>query len=112
MSVRRFERLVADALDSLPDEIADLLDNVVVVVEDEPDEPGLLGLYDGVPQTERWDYGAGPVLPDRIVLYRLALCEVCADEDELAEEIAVTVVHELAHHVGIDDDALEEMGWA
>ncbi|MEZ5236318.1 MAG: metallopeptidase family protein [Acidimicrobiia bacterium] len=111
LSPGRFERLVGDALDLLPDELAELIDNVVVTIEDRhPDEPELLGLYEGIPLTERHDYGA-LVLPDRITIYRLAVCELCADEDELVEEVAVTVVHELAHHFGIDDERLEQLGW-
>lgn len=110
LSPGRFERLVGDALDLLPDELAELIDNVVVTIEDRhPDEPELLGLYEGIPLTERHDYGA-LVLPDRITIYRLAVCELCADEDELVEEVAVTVVHELAHHFGIDDDTLHDLG--
>jgi predicted Zn-dependent protease with MMP-like domain len=105
----RFERLVADALDDLPDELAGVLENVVVVVEDRhPDEPDLLGLYEGVPHIER----SGQDGPDVVSLYRLALCELCADEDELAEEVYVTVLHELAHAAGIDDARLDELGWA
>ena len=105
----RFERLVADALDDLPDELLAVLDNVVVVVEDRhPDEPDLLGLYDGVPHTAR----SGEEGPDVVSIYRLALCEMCDDEDDLAEEVYVTVVHELAHAAGIDDERLHELGWA
>ena len=105
----RFERLVADALDDLPDELAAVMDNVVVVVEDRhPDEPDLLGLYEGVPHTERF----GDEGPDVVTIYRLALCEMCDDEDDLGEEVYVTVVHELAHAAGIDDERLHELGWA
>ena len=105
----RFERLVADALDDLPDELLAVLDNVVVVVEDRhTDEPDLLGLYDGVPHTER----SGEEGPDVVSIYRLALCEMCDDEDDLAEEIYVTVIHEVAHAAGIDDERLHELGWA
>lgn len=105
----RFERLVADALDDLPDELSAVLDNVVVVVEDRhPDEPDLLGLYDGVPHVDR----IGDEAPDVVSIYRLALCELCDDEDDLAEEVYVTVVHELAHAAGIDDERLHELGWA
>jgi predicted Zn-dependent protease with MMP-like domain len=105
----RFERLVADALDDLPEELAAVLDNVAVVVADRNDEdPELLGLYDGVPHTER----DGSELPDVVTIYRLALCDMCDDEDDLAEEVYVTVVHELAHAAGIDDDRLHELGWA
>ena len=105
----RFEQLVAEALDDLPDELLPVLDNVVVRVEDRhPDDPELLGLYDGVPHTER----TGNEGPDVVSIYRLALCEACDDEDDLAEEIYVTVIHELAHAAGIDDDRLDELGWA
>ncbi len=105
----RFEQLVAEALDDLPDELLPVLDNVVVRVEDRhPDDPELLGLYDGVPHTER----TGNEGPDVVSIYRLALCEACDDEDDLAEEIYVTVIHELAHAAGIDDDRLDDLGWA
>ena len=105
-----FEQLVADALDSLPDEIARYLDNVVILVEDEHPEEDLYGLYEGIPQSEREDYG-GLALPDRITLYRLTLCQDCDDLDMLTDEVLITVVHELAHHFGIDDDRLHELGW-
>ena len=106
----RFTELVERALDELPDPLWDRLENVAVVVEDSnPEEPDLLGLYEGVPQTERWDYAG--VLPDKISVYRLPLCDVAADERELVEEVKITVVHEIAHHLGIDDEALHEMGW-
>jgi predicted Zn-dependent protease with MMP-like domain len=105
----RFERLVAEALDDLPDELVPVLDNVVVQVEDRnPDDRELLGLYEGVPHTER----TGHEGPDVVSIYRLALCEACDDEDDLAEEIYVTVIHELAHAAGIDDARLDELGWA
>jgi predicted Zn-dependent protease with MMP-like domain len=105
----RFERMVAEALDELPDELSAVLDNVVVQVADRnEDEPELLGLYDGVPHTER----TGHEGPDVVSIYRLALCEVCDTEDDLAEEVYVTVIHELAHAAGIDDDRLHELGWA
>ncbi len=105
----RFEQLVAEALDDLPEELLPVLDNVVVRVEDRnADEPDLLGLYEGVPHTER----TGHEGPDVVSIYRLALCEECEDEDDLAEEIYVTVIHELAHAAGIDDDRLHELGWA
>lgn len=104
-----FETLVVEALDGLPDEILDLLENVAVMIDDEHPEQ-LLGLYEGIPRTDRDDYG-GLELPDRITLYRLALCEFSEDLDELRDEVTVTVVHELAHHLGIDDDRLHELGW-
>ena len=107
----RFEEFVADALDEVPAELMALLDNVVVLVEDRnPDEPDLLGLYEGYALTERGaDYGGA--LPDRIMIYRVAICDVCDDEDQVAEEVTVTVVHEIAHHFGIDDDELHALGW-
>ena len=119
----RFEALVAEALDGLPDDILSLLDNVVVVVADEPtreqlrdigpmdDGELLLGLYEGVPLTERTG-GYGLVLPDKITLFRRALESVSADEAALREEVQFTVVHELAHHFGISDERLAELGWA
>lgn len=107
----RFDRLVGDALDGLPDELHELLDNVVVLTADEHPEEDLLGLYEGLPRTERDDYG-GFELPDRITLYRLPLCGMSRDLDELRHEIMVTVVHELAHHLGIDDDRLHTLGWS
>lgn len=106
-----FEDMVGQALDGLPDELGLLLDNVVVLVEDEHPDEELYGLYEGIPLTERDDYG-DLTLPDRILLYRLPLCRDSADLDELRHEISVTVVHEVAHHFGIDDDRLHELGWA
>jgi len=108
----QFEVLVARALDTLPPALAALLDNVVVLVEPEPPsaEPDLLGLYDGIPLTER-DGGYTFVPPDRILLFRGPLSRMCRTEDELAAEVRVTVVHEVAHHFGIDDDHLDELGW-
>jgi predicted Zn-dependent protease with MMP-like domain len=105
----RFEQLVAEALDELPDELQPVLDNVVVQVADrDPDEPDLLGLYLGVPHTER----TGQEGPDMVTIYRLALCDACDDLDELADEVYVTVIHEIAHAAGIDDERLHELGWA
>jgi predicted Zn-dependent protease with MMP-like domain len=89
-------------------------ERVVVLVEDHPTEPGLLGRYDGVPLTERGEwYGTGDlVLPDRITIYRWPLCAMCRTEEEIVEQVAVTVIHEVAHHFGIDDDRLDELGWS
>jgi len=105
-----FEQLVADAIDALPDGLVDLLDNVVLMVDDAHPEEELLGLYEGIPRTEREDYG-GFELPDRITLFRLPLCDMCEDLETLIHEVMITVVHELAHHLGIDDDHLHELGW-
>jgi predicted Zn-dependent protease with MMP-like domain len=110
VSPAEFEELVADALDALPPELARHFSNVVVVVEDEhPEDHDILGLYEGIALTERVQYSG--VLPDRISLYRIPLCLMAEDLDHLVEEIAVTVVHEFAHHVGIDDARLHELGW-
>jgi predicted Zn-dependent protease with MMP-like domain len=109
-----FEALVDRALDGIPDEIATLVRNVVVLVEDEPpdDEPDdLLGLYDGIALTERSDMDGGH-LPDRIFVFRNPLLDYCDDEEQLVEEVRITVVHEVAHHFGIDDDRLHELGYA
>ena len=106
----RFSELVADALDQVPEALAELVDNVVVMVEDRHPTEDLLGLYDGVPLTERDDYG-GLVMPDRITIYRLPICEISDTLAEVVEEVLVTVVHELAHHFGIDDDELHRLGW-
>ena len=108
----RFEELVGDALDSIPQGLARLIDNVVVRVEDEdPDDPDLLGLYEGVPLTEREDYGVGGGLPDRITIFRLPILDSCQSDAEVVEEVRVTVIHEVAHHFGIDDSRLHELGW-
>ncbi len=113
MSRERFEELVAEALDDIPDELTRLVRNVVVLVEDDPpaDEPGLLGLYDGVALTER-DGAFGGELPDRILIFRMPLLEMCTTEDQLVAEVRITVVHEVAHHFGIDDERLHELGYA
>ena len=116
MSVRmdphRFDELVSDALDLIPPELAAAMDNVVVLVEDRhPEEAGLLGLYQGVALTERdSDYSGS--LPDTITIYRKALLDVCESKDEVVDQVAITVIHEIGHHFGIDDDRLHELGWA
>jgi predicted Zn-dependent protease with MMP-like domain len=107
---QRFEQLVADALDSLPEELGRLMDNVWVTVEDEHPDQNLLGLYEGVPLTQRAEYG-GMALPDRITIYRLPICAMSRTDREVVEAVRDTVVHEVAHHFGIDDDRLTELGW-
>ena len=111
-SRRRFESLVADALDELPGWVQEAMDNVAVVVEDHPpaDEPDLLGLYEGIAKTEREHYTG--VLPDRITIYRGTIeREAGEDDEELRAVIAETVMHEVAHHFGISDERLEGLGW-
>jgi predicted Zn-dependent protease with MMP-like domain len=113
MTADAFEELVTAELDELPDDMIDGLENIVFVVEDRPEDGSLdlLGLYDGVALTERGQYGFGE-MPDRIILYREPLLSICDDEDELREEIHVTLVHEIAHFYGIDDERLHDLGWA
>ena len=113
LDAEAFEALVVAELDELPDEMVDGLENVVFVVEDRPDDGSLnlLGLYDGTALTDRGQYGFGE-LPDRIILYREPLLAVSADLDELRDQIHVTLVHEIAHFYGIDDDELHRLGWA
>ena len=112
LNSEEFERLVIDELDLLPDDMVDGLDNVVFVTEDRPEDGSLdlLGLYDGVALTERGNYGFGE-LPDRIILYREPLLAVSETLDELKDQIHVTLVHEIAHFYGIDDEQLHELGW-
>ena len=113
MDAARFEEIVVDELDQLPDEMVDRLDNIVFVVEDRPEDGSLdlLGLYDGLALTERTQYGSGE-LPDRIVVYREPHLAACASEEELRDEVHTTLVHEIAHFYGIDDDQLHRLGWA
>ena len=107
-----FEELVGRALDQIPDGLARLMDNVVVLVEDYPPEGRrLLGLYHGVPLTQRGQFYAG-MLPDTIHIYRYPIMRMCHTPEEVIEQVRVTVVHEVAHHFGISDDRLDELGYA
>jgi predicted Zn-dependent protease with MMP-like domain len=106
----RFEEMVVKALDGLPEELGRLMRNVAVTVEHDAGPPGLLGLYQGIPLTSRTSQYAG-VLPDRITIYRRAICAVCDSEEEVAVQVRRTVIHEVAHHFGIDDARLRELGW-
>jgi predicted Zn-dependent protease with MMP-like domain len=119
MERRLFERLVRKALDTIPEDIAAHMDNVDVVVEDWPtqsqlavneirDGEYLLGLYEGVPLTSRHEYGN--VLPDKITIFQRSIEAVCETNDEIVTEVRNTVIHEIAHHFGIDDDRLDELG--
>jgi predicted Zn-dependent protease with MMP-like domain len=113
MSRQEFEDAVADALDTVPPELARLMDNVVVLVEDDPplDDPDLLGLYEGTPLTERDAWWAAGSLPDRITIFRRPTLAACESWQDVVDEVRVTVVHEIAHHFGIDDQRLHELGW-
>jgi predicted Zn-dependent protease with MMP-like domain len=111
MSRERFEELVGEALDEVPPELLRLMSNVVILVEDDTPagEPELLGLYEGHALTNRgWDYAG--VLPDRILIYRNPILRICETEADVVDEVAITVVHEIAHHFGIDDERLHDLG--
>ncbi len=111
LSTQRFEDLVEAALAQIPDELWACVDNLVVTVEEESeDSPDLLGLYYGIPLTERDNY-SGMILPDRIYIYRKPICELSDYESEVIEQIRITVLHEVAHHFGISDERLEELGY-
>jgi predicted Zn-dependent protease with MMP-like domain len=111
MSVAEFEGHVVEALDTIPAELAALVDNCVILVEDypPPDLPGTLGLYSGIPLTERGQFYTG--LPDRIQIFRYPILAICDTPEQVIEEIRITVVHEIAHHFGIDDDRLRQLGY-
>jgi predicted Zn-dependent protease with MMP-like domain len=112
MSPQRFDELVSAALDLIPPKLASAIDNVVIRVEARnEDDPHLLGLYEGIALTERDSTYAGS-LPDMITIYRGALLDVCDTEADVIKEVAITVIHEIGHHFGIDDDRLHELGWA
>jgi predicted Zn-dependent protease with MMP-like domain len=104
-----FGRLVEEALDSIPPELGRLMRNVAVVVEDMGSSPNLLGLYTGVPLTERTTNYAG-FLPDRITIYRIPITARCRDFADVVEAVRHTVIHEVAHHFGISDERLHELG--
>ncbi len=112
MTDDRFEELVGDAIASLPDELAGAMENVVVLVEDEAVGRNLYGLFEGVPLTKRGPMSYRWALPDRITIYQNAICRHCNDEDEVRAQVRKTVIHEIAHHFGISDPRLEELGWA
>jgi predicted Zn-dependent protease with MMP-like domain len=118
MSESEFEAAVGDALDRIPPELAKTMDNVAIFIEDDyTPQPGedpdtvLLGLYEGVPLTERDSWWGAGSLPDRITIYRQPILDICASREDVIEEVTVTVVHEIAHHFGISDDRLHELGW-
>lgn len=112
VSREAFEGFVEQALATIPDDLANLIENCVILVEDDApvDEPDLLGLYDGVPLTDRGSWYGG-VLPDRIFIYRNPTLEICNTVEDVIDEVHITVVHEIAHFFGIDDDRLHELGY-
>lgn len=118
MPAEEFEAAVDDAIDRIPEDLARAMNNVAIFIEDryvpgpgEDPETVLLGVYEGTPLTERdgwWDAGS---LPDRIVIFRESILEMCESREEVISEVLITVVHEVAHHFGIDDERLHELGW-
>ena len=112
MSRANFEALVSQALDEIPEELAAFIENVAVFVEDDPPpgDPELLGIYEGIPLTER-GHEYGGVLPDRITIYRGPALRMCETREDVVAETEVTVVHEIAHHFGIDDARLHSLGY-
>jgi predicted Zn-dependent protease with MMP-like domain len=119
VSLQRFEAMVADALDSIPPDLGEQMDNVAVVVEDWPSaaqldgrDGTLLGLYEGVPLTARGPLSYAGVAPDRITVFRGPLCALARDEDDLARSVRTTVLHEVGHYFGMTDARLRELGWA
>jgi predicted Zn-dependent protease with MMP-like domain len=106
----RFEEMVGEALDGLPPNLGKLMRNVAVTVNQDSTDLRLLGLYEGVPLTSRTSHYSA-VLPDRITIYRVAICSICRTEDEVVEQVRRTVIHEVGHHFGIDDHRLHELGW-
>ncbi len=111
VSDARFEELVAEALDGLPGDLGRAMDNVSVFVEDRSRRGNLLGLYEGIPLTKRYSGYSGMVMPDRITIFRQTICEACDTEGEVVQQVRRTVVHEVAHHFGITDARLAELGW-
>jgi len=116
-----FEQLVVDVLDSLPESLLNMIDNVDVVIEPRPtreqlDSVGissgsLFGLYEGIPLTMR-DSGYSIVAPDKITIFQRVIEQACSNEEEIADQVRTTVIHEVAHHFGIDEDKLDELGWS
>jgi len=112
ISNERFEELASEAVASLPDELAKEIDNVAIIVADEARGRPLFGLYEGIPLTKRGPISYSGVMPDRITLYQKTICQVCSSEDEVKAQIRKTVIHEIAHHFGVSDPRLTELGWA
>ncbi len=112
MSPERFEELVGDALDLIPPELTRAIDNVVVLIEPRnPEDPHLLGLYQGIALTERIDSQYGGALPDTVTIYREPILGICDTAEQVVNEVAITVIHEMAHYFGIDEARLHELGW-
>ncbi|MHB8379848.1 MAG: metallopeptidase family protein [Acidimicrobiales bacterium] len=112
LSNERFEKLVEESLETLPEELSSQIENLAIIVESQAPGGNLFGLYEGVPLTRRSLTSYSAVMPDRITLYQTTICRHCGDEDEVKAQIRKTVIHEVAHHFGINDPRLKELGWA
>ena len=112
VSEERFEELVAQALDSIPVALGSLMDNVAVTIDGHAEGRRLLGLYEGIPLTKRGPMSYSGAMPDKITIYRETICSICSTEAEVIAQVRKTVIHEVAHHFGISDPRLEELGWA
>jgi predicted Zn-dependent protease with MMP-like domain len=112
VTTERFEEFMAEALADIPPHLANEIENVAFFVEDDADGRSLFGLYEGIPLTKRGPLSYNGVMPDRITLYRNAICSRCDTEDEVRAQVRKTMLHEVAHHFGIGDPRLEELGWA
>lgn len=112
ISNERFEELVEEALATLPEELSNQIENLAIIVDDKAPGHALFGLYEGIPLTKRSPISYNAVMPDRITLYQSTICRHCSSEDEVKAQIRKTVIHEVAHHFGISDPRLEELGWA
>jgi predicted Zn-dependent protease with MMP-like domain len=112
ISNERFEELAGEALSSLPADLADHMENVAIIVEDEAKGRSLFGLYEGIPLTKRGPISYSGVMPDRITLYQTAICSVCTSENDVKVQVRRTVIHEVGHHFGISEEKLDELGWA
>ena len=112
VSDQRFEELAAEALATLPPSLSSVMENVAIIVEDEAEGRSLFGLYEGIPLTQRGPMSYNGVLPDRITLYQSAICRYCSSENDVKRQVQKTIIHEVAHHFGISDPRLEELGWA
>jgi predicted Zn-dependent protease with MMP-like domain len=110
VDVDAFEALVADALATIPDGLRRAMDNVAILIDDESPPGSLYGLYEGVPLTDRSNYSGAR--PDRITLFLATICRSARTEAQLVDQIRVTLLHEVAHHFGIDDERLTELGWS
>jgi predicted Zn-dependent protease with MMP-like domain len=112
VSAKRFDEFISEAIASMPRELTAEMDNVAIFVEDEAEGRNLYGLFQGIPLTKRGPLSYSGVVPDRITLYQGTICRHCNTEDEVRAQVRKTLIHEIAHHFGISDPRLKELGWA